>query len=194
MEKKIIVDCDGVLLDWAYAFDIWMREHGYKRILNTNHYYEQDLRYGITKEDALRQIKKFNESGCVGFIPAYKDSVQYVTKLYNDGWKFEVISSLDSDKYAQKLREENLIHLFGDVFDFIDCGLDFTIGKEEYLIERYNGKKFYWIEDSTKNAYSGLKAGLISVIMDHDYNKEWKGLRVKNWEEIYLLIKNDSTY
>lgn len=194
MDKKIIVDCDGVLLDWAYAFDVWMREHGYKRISNTNHYYDQDLRYGISKDDACRQIKKFNESGCVGFIPAYKDAVQYVTKLHDDGWKFEVISSLDSDKYAQKLREENLIHLFGDVFDFIDCGLDYTIGKEEYLIKRYSGKKFYWIEDSTKNAESGLKAGLISVIMDHDYNKEWKGLRVKNWKEVYLLMKNDSTY
>ena len=32
MDKKIIVDCDGVLLDWAYAFDVWMGEHGYERI------------------------------------------------------------------------------------------------------------------------------------------------------------------
>ena len=23
--KKIITDCDGVLLDWAFAFDVWMR-------------------------------------------------------------------------------------------------------------------------------------------------------------------------
>ena len=29
---KIITDCDGVLLDWAYAFDVWMGEHGHKRL------------------------------------------------------------------------------------------------------------------------------------------------------------------
>ena len=54
----------------------------------------------------FRQIKRFNESGCVGFIPALRDSVEYVTKLNRLGWDFEVISCLDKDKYAQKLREE----------------------------------------------------------------------------------------
>ena len=81
-------------------------EQGYKRIQNTNHHYGQALRYGITEDEASRQIKKFNESGCVGFIPAYKDAVEYVTALHNLGWRFEVISSLDKDKYAQQLREK----------------------------------------------------------------------------------------
>lgn len=188
MCKKILVDCDGVLLDWAYAFDIWMKEHGYKRIPNTNFHYSQELRYGIGKDEAFRQIKRFNESGCIGFIPAYKDSVEYVTKLSNLGWRFDVISSLDNDKYSQKLRRKNLIHLFGEVFDFIDCGLDYNIGKESYLIDKYKNKNYYWIEDSVNNAESGVKAGLKSIIMDHAYNKEWKGLRVKNWLEIYEMI------
>jgi FMN phosphatase YigB (HAD superfamily) len=194
MSKKIIVDCDGVLLDWAYAFDVWMGEHGYARISNTDHYYNQTLRYGINDSMATKLVKKFNQSGCVGFIPAYKDSVEYVTKLNAEGWRFEVISSLDKDKYAQKLREKNLIHLFGNVFDFIDCGLDYNKGKVEYLIEKYKNESFYWIEDSPKNAEAGLNAGLRSIIMDHQYNKEWNGLRVQNWKDIYQLIKNDTTY
>ena len=33
---KVVVDCDGVLLDWAYAFDVWMLEQGYKRIFDTD--------------------------------------------------------------------------------------------------------------------------------------------------------------
>ena len=56
------------------------------------------------------------------------------------GWGFEVISCLDKDKYAQRLREKNLKHIFGDVFDFIDCALDFTKGKEQYLLDRYSEK------------------------------------------------------
>ena len=194
MDKRIILDCDGVLLDWAYAFDVWMVEHGYSKISNTNQYYEQTRRYGISQVEAVSQIKKFNESGCVGFIPAFRDSVEYVTKLSELGWKFEVISCLDKDKYAQKLRQKNLLHLFGDVFDFIDCALDFTVGKEQYLLDRYKGKNYYWIEDSVDHAESGKRVGLNSILMDHPYNKEWDGPRVKNWKEIYQIITHDSTY
>ena len=79
---KIITDCDGVLLDWAYAFDVWMGEHGHKRLKNTDQYYGQDLRYGITMEESIRYIQDFNESGCIGFIPAYKDSVEYETSVW----------------------------------------------------------------------------------------------------------------
>lgn len=194
MDKRIILDCDGVLLDWAYAFDVWMVEHGYSKISNTNQYYEQTRRYGISHVEAVSQIKKFNESGCVGFIPAFRDSVEYVTKLSELGWKFEVISCLDKDKYAQKLRQKNLLHLFGDVFDFIDCALDFTVGKEQYLLDRYKGKNYYWIEDSVDHAESGKRVGLNSIVMDHPYNKEWDGPRVKNWKEIYQIITHDSTH
>lgn len=194
MDKRIILDCDGVLLDWAYAFDVWMVEHGYSKISNTNQYYEQTRRYGISQVEAISQIKKFNESGCVGFIPAFRDSVEYVTKLSELGWKFEVISCLDKDKYAQKLRQKNLLHLFGDVFDFIDCALDFTVGKEQYLLDRYKGKNYYWIEDSVDHAESGKRVGLNSIVMDHPYNKEWDGPRVKNWKEVYQIITHDSTH
>ena len=194
MDKKIIVDCDGVLLDWAYAFDIWMGEHGYLRIKDTDRYYSQSFRYGISDKESYRQIKRFNESGCVGFIPALRDSVEYVTKLNNLGWKFEVISCLDKDKYAQRLREKNLKHLFGDVFSFIDCALDFTKGKEQYLLDRYEGKSYYWIEDSVNHAESGNRVGLKSILMDHPYNQEWDGCRVKSWKEIYKIIANDTTY
>tara|TARA_B100001939_G_C16935429_1_gene615820 strand:- start:1586 stop:2170 length:585 start_codon:yes stop_codon:yes gene_type:complete len=194
MDKRIILDCDGVLLDWAYAFDVWMVEHGYSKISNTNQYYEQTRRYGISQVEAVSQIKRFNESGCVGFIPAFRDSVEYVTKLSELGWKFEVISCLDKDKYAQKLRQKNLLHLFGDVFDFIDCALDFTVGKEQYLLDRYKGKNYYWIEDSVDHAESGKRVGLNSIVMDHPYNKEWDGPRVKNWKEVYQIITHDSTH
>ena len=193
MNKKIIVDCDGVLLDWAYAFDVWMAEHGFHRIPDTEKYYSQSKRYGISDLQAMRQIQRFNDSGCVGFIPAYKDAIEYVNKLHNLGWRFEVVSSLNKDKYAQRLREKNLIHLFGNVFDFIDCSLDHTYTKEEYLRERYSGQDHFWLEDSVSNAIAGSNIGLHSVIMDHEYNQEWDGPRVMNWQHVYQMIPNDDT-
>ena len=56
MDNKIILDCDGVLLDWAYAFDVWMLEQGYRRIPDTNKYYSQSLRFGITDEELQRDL------------------------------------------------------------------------------------------------------------------------------------------
>ena len=59
--KKIITDCDGVLLDWAFAFDVWMREQGYFRLPNTDHHFQQSQRYGIPEEEALEKVHEFNQ-------------------------------------------------------------------------------------------------------------------------------------
>ena len=37
--KKIIADCDGVLLDWGYAFEVWMADQGYIKLPDTDHYF-----------------------------------------------------------------------------------------------------------------------------------------------------------
>lgn len=185
MTKKIITDCDGVLLDWAFAFDVWMGEHGYYRLPDTDQFFDQTKRYGISLEESIQCVKEFNESGSVGYLPAYKDSVEYVTKLAQEGYRFEVISSLHIDKFAQQLRARNLRHLFGDVFDYINCSLDFTKGKKYILEERYQGNDFYWLEDSTKHAIAGDEVGLTTYVFDHPYNRDYTGRRVANWKEFY---------
>jgi len=183
--KKIVTDCDGVLLDWAFAFDVWMREQGYFRLPNTDHYFDQSKRYGIPEKEALEQVHMFNQTGALGFIPAFKDSVEYVTKLANEGWRFDVITMIGKDKYAHRLREINLKHLFGDVFDNIHCSGDFTKPKKQTLEELYKGEKFIWVEDRVDYAKDGDEVGLTTYIMDWPYNREYKGRRVKSWKELY---------
>jgi len=41
MNKIILTDADGVLLDWEYAFDVWMRTHGFNKVDGGN------LKYNI---------------------------------------------------------------------------------------------------------------------------------------------------
>ena len=79
--KKIVSDCDGVLLDWSFAFDVWMAEQGYQKLPGADNHFKQTLRYAINEQEAQNQVSKFNESGSVGYLPAYKDSVEYVTKF-----------------------------------------------------------------------------------------------------------------
>jgi FMN phosphatase YigB (HAD superfamily) len=54
--KLILADCDGVLLDWEYAFSIWMEEHGF--VLKDGHQFEYDIgtRYGIDREQGRKLI------------------------------------------------------------------------------------------------------------------------------------------
>tara|TARA_A100001201_G_scaffold59659_1_gene57144 strand:+ start:2146 stop:2712 length:567 start_codon:yes stop_codon:yes gene_type:complete len=183
--KKIVTDCDGVLLDWAFAFDTYMIEQGMKRLPNTAQYFTQSERYGIPQAEALHHVNMFNQSHCVGHIPALRDSVQWVTELARQGWRFDVISSLHMDRHAQALRKRNLLHLFGDVFDHIDCSLDFTKTKLSVLQARYQDSQLIWLEDSVTHCEAGTQAGMHSIIMDHAYNRAWQGPRVHTWKELY---------
>ena len=65
--------------------------------------------------------------------------------------------------------------------------------KLSYLKNRYENTNFYWIEDSISHATSGQQIGLKSILMDHSYNKDWNGMRVKNWKEIYEVVNDNST-
>ena len=109
----------------------------------------------------------------------------FVNKFAQEGYRFDVISSLHIDKFAQKLRKRNLKHLFGDVFDYINCSLDFTKGKKYILEERYKDSNYIWLEDSARHATAGDEVGLNTYIFDHPYNKQYQGKRIKNWKELY---------
>ena len=182
--KKIITDCDGVLLDWAFAFDVWMREQGYFRIPNTDHYFSQAKRYGISESEALGLVHDFNQTGALGYIPAFKDSVEYVTRLAREGWRFDVVTMIGKDKYAHRLRKINLQHLFGDVFDEIYCAGDFTKSKRS-ILEKYKDTNYVWIDDRVDYCRDGDKVGLKTFCMDWPYNRHYKGNRVKSWKELY---------
>jgi FMN phosphatase YigB (HAD superfamily) len=59
MKKKIILtDADGVLLDWEYAFDVYMQQHGFNKQDGGNLKYNIGSRYGIDAD----QGKKINQN------------------------------------------------------------------------------------------------------------------------------------
>jgi len=113
MKKTIIVDCDGVVLNWEYAFDIFMEEHGFTKVKGAETIYNIGERYGIDKDQGRKLIKIFNESASIGFLPPLRDAVEVVTRMAAEGWQFIAVTSLSTNKYAQKLRKKNLDKLFG---------------------------------------------------------------------------------
>ena len=56
----ILTDCDGVLVDWLYAFDMWMGRKGFKKI--HEEVYDLHECYGIEKNECKKLVRFFNES------------------------------------------------------------------------------------------------------------------------------------
>lgn len=195
MNNKIILcDADGCLLDWEWAFHVWMQERGHVLKGDAKHHYlVHHMFHDLDPADSKRLIKTFNESAAIGFIPALRDAVYYVKLLHElHGYQFRVITSLSKDVNAQKLRDMNLSKIFGNAIEDI-IYLDTGAGKEEVL-EPYRGSGLYWIEDKYENFKVGLDLGLNSILMEHGHN--WTentdgGHKIKNWEEIYNIIASN---
>ena len=189
--KVILTDCDGVLTDWEYAFDIWMQQHGFNKAQGGNLKYNIGKRYGIDYEQGKKLIKIFNESAAIGFLPALRDSMYYVKRLHEEhGYVFHCITSLSMDENAQELRRMNLRKLFGktafEKFVFLDTGAD----KVEALAP-YTGTGCYWVEDKVDNANAGADIGLRPLLMMHGHNMDHVSRRyqmVKNWQDIYNIV------
>lgn len=194
MKKIILTDADGVILDWEYAFDVWMQQHGFQKQDGGQLVYSIGKRYGIDVEQGKKLIKIFNESAAIGFLPPLRDAMYYIKRLHEEhGYVFHCITSLSKDENAQELRTMNIRKLFGktafEKFIYLDTGAD----KDEVL-EQYQGKGYYWIEDKITNAVAGHKVGLKPLLMEHGHNMDFEHAeipRVVNWKEIYDLIVSD---
>lgn len=190
MDNVILTDCDGCLLNWEYAFNVWMERHGYKLVAGSEFHYDINIRYGITKEEKDRLVKLFNESSAIGFLPPLRDAMYYVDLLHRKhGYVFHVITSLSLEPTACELRTQNLKKLFGETifekFVYLDTGAD----KDKALLP-YEGTGYYWIEDKIKNADLGISLGLDSILIEHAHNMNYNGKAkiLKNWKEIYDCV------
>ena len=189
-QKLLLVDADGVLLNWEYAFAIWMEQHGHEKQPGAEFEYEIGQRYGVSPEQGRKLIKLFNESAAIGFLPPLRDAMYYVKRLHEEhGYVFHCITSLSSDVNAQRLREMNLTKLFGPtVFERITC-LE-TGADKNHALEEYADSGCWWVEDKPENADLGYKMGLKSVLMEHGHNMNHQCPYpvVKNWREIFAII------
>ena len=190
MNKLILTDADGVLLDWEWAFRVWMQERGYQfEEAGKNNYYLHHHYKDTTKEEIKKLVKFFNESAAIGFLPALRDSVHYVKRLHEEhGYQFRVITSLSLDKNAGRLREMNLRKLFGDAIESVIC-LDTGADKDEALAP-YKDSGLYWIEDKPENADVGHELGLKSILIEHGHNMHHQCTYslAKTWKEVYEII------
>lgn len=188
-DKVILTDCDGVLLDWVYSFENYMKEHGYTK--KVDGVYDLAIAYGMPKAEMKAFVRTFNESSNIGSLTPFRDAIKYVRKLHEEhGFVFHCITSLSTNEYAGKLRRKNLNSIFGvNIFEKVIC-LDCGADKDDALLP-YKDTDCFWIEDKPENAVCGSDLGLCAVLIEHDYNKDFVHPDisvVKNWKAIYEMI------
>jgi len=188
MSKFILTDCDGVLLDWAAQFDAWALNMKGLKLVRTD-VYDLSGRYDVSKEYSKQLSREFNNSSAAGFIPPFRDAVEYVALMhYTYGYKFRVITSFSKDPWSIQMRKENLRRYFGDAIESL-VSLDTGADKDEELAP-YADQKLYWIEDKPSNATAGYDLGLKSLLIEHDHNANENVPYpiVKSWKEIFDIV------
>lgn len=203
MLKTILTDCDGVLLNWEYAWHEWMEHRGHKRHENAKEFGKVYKAAEMYPEiDGVRRlIEYFNSSAAIGFLPPLRDAQYYVRMLHEKyQYRFVCVTSLSTDPNAHKLRIKNLAKIFGsNTFadhHFLACGAD----KDEILEElshKYKGA--YWIEDKVENALCGARFGFKPIVVEHGYNGHEKDnypqlIFKKDWQQIYDYITQHHYY
>jgi hypothetical protein len=180
MNKLIVTDCDGVLLSWETAFHEWMTHCGYDiKKEGPKLTYHFDDTFDITREKGRELVR------------------EGVKALVNEGYVFDVVTSLGKYCPAVALREMNLERVFGkECFREIVC-LGLGEDKYDYLEFRYGTESnLFWIEDKPANAEDGAELGMKSILIEHLHNKEYQSKnfirRAKNWKDLVEIVLTDA--
>ena len=153
MSRIIILDCDGVLLNWRDTYVDWLkkfemiadedsRSYSFKDFIRIPG--DADYKAKNTKlADALSEI--FNQTYLLSKLPPERGAVEAVRKFSEAGYVLKVVSAYTTQYEAMKSREYNLKSVFGNVFQEI-TSLPLHSPKAEYLSKQ--DKDAYFIEDS----------------------------------------------
>jgi len=189
LNRVILTDCDGVLMNWEYAMNVWMQTQGYKIVEDGQQYYDMKDRYNLPSSVSKRLVRQFNQSAAMGFLPPLRDAMYYVDLLHRKhGYTFHMITALSNNEHAQLLRIQNCKKLFGETaftkFIFCDTGED----KDEVL-EPYRDSGLLWIEDKLLNAQTGDRLGLESIMVEHAHNMNNEEFPTfATWKDIYEYV------
>lgn len=182
-KKTILLDVDGVLLDWNAGFQTWLRKKNLQ---------EDYFKHNSNREEL---VWKFNNSPDFEKLQPYSQMKHCVNILKLHGYKLHCITSSGFNSKLKERRNKNLQAKFGNAMSkitFLDLGEDKT-----EALKQYKDSGFYWIEDTFSWAEIGLRMGLKPLLIDHHYNREFENVRIpriRYHAELIDIILNDMYY
>lgn len=187
MKKHVVLDVDGVILDYTLAF---LNDCGFGDHINNGVWYDDiDDLMKMPDKIIFDMILDFNASDKFGKLPPVKGAPEALKALYDKGFDISIITSCANSETTKKLREENLLNVFGDIFTNID--MIPLRGSKKDALTQYKNSGIIWVEDKIENYYQGLEVGLNSVLLKTQFNRHQEDVNmVDNWDELYNLIIN----
>lgn len=163
----VILDCDGVLLNWDTTFALWMFTTHNKR-LDLDGPSKWDLGHwiGCDHKRAMGYVHEFNHSDEFAYIEACPRALIGIDNLVNAGHTLSVLTSCHDSVNVTANRKFNLQQKFGDVFTRVTC-LALSESKIGMLSNMSRG---IWVEDNYANATHGLDAGHDTFMVRRRHN------------------------
>lgn len=183
----VLLDTDGVLLAYREAFNQWLVE---KSFIQHNEYWPADQYYvndylSIGSGFSTSLVECFNESHHVSKLPPLAGAQKAVRRLREAGCILRVITSFSDHYESMKLREANLINVFGaGTFQSI-TSLPIGCPKTKYLAQ-YASEDTFYVDDLPRHIKEAYEAGIPEenvFMMRHPYNSmiaisgwDWSGI------------------
>lgn len=193
MEKIILTDIDGVLLNWFEGFEAFVSEQ-HPLLLGKGScapYASQKRLYqwlGLPSfEEGKKIVTTFYGSKQDYQLRAYPDALEYLPRLHQEGWTLIAVTHSVNPEISHDVKLHCLRQNFGDIFETIHS-LNLDESKAFYLKEY---APTFWIEDNLKNAVAGAEYGHHPFLIFRD---EWGAMsdEIADAPKITIPVKNSS--
>lgn len=169
--ENLVIDCDGVALDFLRGF-IPAAEEKLGRTFDKSGPDDFNLSnwLGVTEEEVGSMIGEFNSGvgGHFSKLPPVDGAVAALQAAHAQGRIISMITACSTSQIAISMREQNLLDVFGDIFQEIHF-VDLKASKRPQL-ELY--KDVVWVEDKWQNALLGAEIGHKSYLIRESHNVE----------------------
>lgn len=185
---KIGIDIDDTVMNTfdvieeaARYFDKYFLENkGYQDITK----YDFHERFYWTSEEKKAFFNYFRKNKLYLKAKPKGDALYYLEKLYNEGYEIYFLT--------RRKKDEKLDILSITKNDLISKGFKFTncyigLSKKGEACKSLGIDVF--IDDAVIQIEDVNNYDIKTILVDNWYNKEYKGLRAKNFQEIYNIIR-----